>query len=130
MVDDFQAISVILALATVLFGLQYQKILDALRTPVPTGPVARADMVREIKDTMLYRAAPVTAISGVSAYLLLPRAIDVIRTDHFAFWRFNFIETAWLCVCCLLFLVFAWSLTQLVRLWIMVRQTTRSPKNV
>jgi hypothetical protein len=35
LVDDFQAVAIILAMATVFFGIQYQKALDTLsKTPV------------------------------------------------------------------------------------------------
>jgi hypothetical protein len=116
LIDDFQAVSVILALATVFFGIQYQKVLDVLDEPVPAGPVAREALRRRVLLTLYYRAMPIAVTSGASAYLFIPNAVLIIAEGHPDLWHFDFIRTAWLLIFALLALSFGWAFVQSYKL--------------
>lgn len=126
LIDDFQAVAVILAVATVFFGIQYQKVLDVLDERLPAGPVAREELRRKIFLTICYRVIPIAATSGASAYLFIPNTLLIVREGHFAFWNFDFIRTAWLFVFALFALVFGWACVQLVNLGRKTLQARRS----
>jgi hypothetical protein len=117
LLDNFQAISTLLALAVVLFGLQYQKILDAVRTSIPEGPLARAGVRRVFLDTLWYGTLPVALVSGGATYLLLPATTYIILNCHLSLWTFDFLRSAWFLVFLLLAAVFIWSVLQMVALF-------------
>lgn len=114
LVDDFQAVAIILALATVFFGIQYQKVLDILAERIPAGPDARKKLIERLWGA-LYRVVPIAAISGASGYLFLPAAIRILRSGRLEFWNFDFIRTAWMLVLALLTLTFVWAGVQFCR---------------
>jgi len=111
-VDDFQAIAVLLALAAVLFGVKYQKILDGRDGPPVVGAVARRNARRSLARTLVYDALPVAVVSGASAYLVLPGSIACAKYGSFDVWHFDLIRTPWCIAFCLLLRVFAWALHQ------------------
>lgn len=115
LVDDFQAISIILALTTVWFGLQYQTILSSLSRPIPDGPSAKSDYIARLWQDFWYRACPMVLISSFAAYLLMPAAIKICKSGGIAFWDFDFIRTAWMFVLVMLLVVFGWSIIQFGR---------------
>ena len=116
LVDDFQAVAIILALATVFFGIQYQKVLDVLSESIQAGPDARNRLVGRLWNTMIYRVIPIGAMSGASMYLFLPSALAIVLSGRFEVWSFDFIRTAWLFVFVLLVLTFLWACVQFCRL--------------
>jgi hypothetical protein len=116
LVDDFQAVAIIFAIATVFFGIQYQKVLDTVAKRPVGGPVAKAAMVTELLQTLGYRVLPIAALSAFSAYLFLPNAIAIVRDGPFAVWRFDFLRTAWMLILTMLFITFVWAVVQIVRI--------------
>jgi hypothetical protein len=116
LIDDFQAVAVILALATVFFGIQYQKVLDVLDEPIPAGPAAREALRRKILLTVYYRVIPIAVTSGASAYLFIPNATLIVTKGQLDMWHFDFIRTAWLLIFALLALSFGWACFQIYKL--------------
>jgi hypothetical protein len=113
-VDDFQAIAIILALATVFFGTQYDSILEARAVDKPPAGYDAIDRYhRRLNLTIYFKAAPLAAITCLSSYLLFPEALWILKADRFSILDFDFISTAWIFVEALLLAAFAWSLTQL-----------------
>ncbi|HTV73225.1 MAG TPA: hypothetical protein VME66_05950 [Candidatus Acidoferrales bacterium] len=122
LIDNFQAVAITLALATVFFGIQYQKVLDVLSEQIPAGSDARSRLIGRLRASLIYRVVPIGAIGGASAYLFLPAAATIVRSGRLEFWSFDFIRTAWMLVLALLALTFVWAWVQFFRIAARIRK--------
>jgi hypothetical protein len=116
LIDNFQAAAVILAVATVFFGIQYQAILDASAKAVPEGPAARKHAAAVLKAVLLYRLLPLWAASGASSFLFFPSVLEIAHTSQFSLLDFDFIRTAWVLTCAFLLAAFIWTCIQATRI--------------
>ena len=80
LVDNFQAIAVLLAIAPVVFGVKYPRILEARDKPAPPpGPVAQSKARRELWRAILYDTLPVALASGHGPLWQPPLALRAKR---------------------------------------------------
>lgn len=117
LVDDFQAISIILALATVFFGTQYAAILSARGR---TQPIAGDEAIRlyrqDLSSTIVLKALPLFVVTALSFYLLLPKSWLIVTSSRIQLFDFDFIATAWVFTSALLLAACLWAGTQLTYL--------------
>jgi hypothetical protein len=116
LIDNFQAAAVILALAAVFFGIQYQMILDAADMKIPQGPEAKKATAKRLTTALWYRIVPVGFASGTSSFLFLPSVFEIVRTSRFSPLSFDFIRTAWLVTFAFLLVTLLWICLQAVRI--------------
>lgn len=116
----FQATSLLLVFVTVLFGLRYPKILDNIKEEIPAGPDAKKKHKERLRRSLLSDCGPILIISGVISYLFLPLFVKVCSESHFELWDFDFARTSFFIIALLVFIVFLWSVSLIVRLVIRI----------
>lgn len=116
MSDLLSAASLLLAVASVLFGLWYTEISSALTVSTPTGD--RTKVRRQIRNALYGRALPLTVVTVSISLVFLPDAViimknsaDTIIQHRFESWRFyNAVWAAFCLVAILLLLLATYSL--------------------
>jgi hypothetical protein len=76
--DLLSALSLLLAVIGVLYGLWYREILDVIGTPVPDHPENRRGPYLKVKEILLSRALPLSVASASVALVFLPPSIALI----------------------------------------------------
>lgn len=105
----FQAISLILVLVTVFFGLRYGRIRDNLAEQMPAGPEARKQLRRRLVASLLTNCTPLLLINGTASYLFAPLFVRVLMESHVELWDFSFTYTSFVFIALLVFAFCVWA---------------------
>lgn len=96
--DVFQAVSVMLVFVTVLFGIKYPKLLEAIEKEPPVGDKALERFKEELRRVLFLDCGALIVMTLLVLYTLLPLAIEVFRRKEIEFWSLNVLPMAYVVV--------------------------------
>lgn len=111
--NALDAISVVLILVTVVFGLKYPLIARDLRAqePLREQTKARQRFRAHLWVSVLTNGVPLLLLVGGSAYVLSPLTWAIVTHCRFRPWGFDVVITAFVLINGALWALFAWALT-------------------
>ncbi len=105
----FQAVGIMLVFVTVLFGLKYPKIKEALCRECPEGRRAKDRFKFDLKSCLVNDCLPVLFATLISAYVLLPLAFKLISTKKICLWDLDMLPFAYVTITALLIVLLMWT---------------------
>lgn len=100
MADILSSISVLLVFLTFLLNAIQKEITEKVNNRKPEK--AMTDALRkfndDLKGTLILKALPITIIFTLTTYILLPKAIEIIKSSKFSFWYFDILNTIFILI--------------------------------
>lgn len=127
--DAFQAISLLLVFVTMLFTLRYPAIVTDLNEETPSGLRARRKLADKLTRGFWMNAAPIILLDGAALYLLLPLAVEIIRSGTLMPWNADLLLRAYIFVVFWIGAFLVWSSLLGFRLVRKILRVRRVPKS-
>jgi hypothetical protein len=124
LVDASQLVSVLLVFLSVLFGINYGKVADALRTAIPNAalPAERREFRVLQRRCFVSNVLPVAVPCAYLAALLSLPFTRIIATSRLAFPDFNLVRTLFFTIELFIVASVIWSLFASWQLWSRIRE--------
>ena len=114
--NTFQATSLILVFVTLIFTVNYPKIIADINTNLPSGRMAIKREKRRLKNSLFKRCLPQILFFGISSYIFLPLFVNIVTSFDLNLWNFDFVPTAYILITFWIWYIFLWSLFLTIQL--------------
>ena len=96
--DTFQAVGIIIVFVTLLFGMKYTAIVNALTEECPEGPKAKSSLKRRLRSSIATDCLPVLFLTSISLHVLLPLAVEILRLREVSIWSLDMLPFAYIVI--------------------------------
>lgn len=124
LVDSCTVVSVLLVFLSVLFGLKYERVREALSDDIPdrVRPNDRGTFRGTQRRCFIADVLPVGIPSLFLAFLLGPACWRIVRLSHLSFPGVDLVLTLFLAIEACIMIVVLWSVTVSAWLWVRVNK--------
>jgi len=106
--EAFQATSLILVFLSMLFTINYPKIINDLNLEIRNGERAKKKQKDKLIKKFLIHCVPTFLLSLSSLYLFSPLTLKIIKNIEFKLWNFSFLPMSFLFIVIWVCFIFIW----------------------
>jgi hypothetical protein len=106
--EAFQATSLILVFLSMLFTINYPKIIKDLNLEIRNGERAKKKQKDKLIKNFLIHCVPTFLLSLSSLYLFSPLTLKIIKNIEFKLWNFSFLPMSFLFIVIWVCFIFIW----------------------
>jgi len=106
--EAFQATSLILVFLSMLFTINYPKIIKDLNLEIRNGERAKKKQKDKLIKKFLIHCVPTFLLSLSSLYLFSPLTLKIIKNIEFKLWNFSFLPMSFLFIVIWVCFIFIW----------------------